>query len=203
MNREQLLECIGNIDDGLVEQAEQIADYRRQHLRKRIRGIAAAAAMFLLMACSFGIGTLVSAREVHIKVPVKQETVTLEGSNLTMIFPDSWNGKYSVEKDGSNYIVYSKQIREAVGEEADKFYGGFLFSIVCYDEAMSPEQFVDNGYDVTGYRYLLSTKNNTYVLHNASDVQWDVNSLEQETIYTQMASEIKDIRFVVERAFED
>lgn len=203
MKKEQLLECIGNIDDRLIEQAEQIPDYGRQNARKRIRAIVAAAAMFILMACSFGIGTLVSAREVEVRVPVEQETLTLEGSNLTMILPDSWNGKYYVERDGSNYIVYSKQIREAFGGEADKFYGGFLFSVVCYDEAMTPEQFVDNGYDITAYRYLLSTKDNTYILHYASDVQWDTSSLEQETIYTQMSSEIEDIRFVVERVLED
>lgn len=104
------------------------------------------------------------------------------------------------EKNGQNYIVYNEQIRKSNSNGADPFDGGVLFYIVCYDEAITPEQFVDNGYDFTDYRYLFSTSNNTYILHYASDVQWNPDDSEQEKIYTQMASEIEDIRFVADNA---
>ena len=68
---------------------------------------------------------------------------------------------------------------------------------------MTPEQFEDKGYDFVAYRYLLSTKDSTYILCYASDVQWNPEIPEQEEIYTQMASEIKDIRFVAEDVLSD
>lgn len=192
MNKEQISEYIGNIDDRLVEQAEQIPDYKRQYRQKRIKRFMAAAAIFVLMVCSFSAGAIVFAHE--------QETVTLEEIGLTMILPDSWSGIYSVEKDGQNYKIYNKEIRKKMSNWSGTFEGGVLFNIVCYEEAMTPEQFVENGYDFTDYRYLFSTKDSTYILYYASDVQWDPNDSEQETIYQQMASEIEDIRFVVDNA---
>lgn len=192
MNKEHLSEYIGNIDDRLVEQAEQIPDYKRQYQQKRIKRFMAAAAVFVLMVCSFSAGAIVSAHE--------QETVTLEEIGLTMILPDSWSGTYSVEKDGQNYKIYNKEIRKKMSNWSGTFEGGVLFNIVCYEEAMTPEQFVENGYDFTNYRYLFSTKDSTYILYYASDVQWDPNDSEQETIYQQMAAEIEDIRFVVDNA---
>lgn len=195
MNKEQLSEYIGNIDDRLIEQAEQIPDYKRQYRQKWIKRLMAAAAVFALMVCSFSAGVIAFARE--------QETVTLEEIDLTMILPDSWNGKYSVVKDGQNYIVCNREIREKVSNGIDAFDGGVLFYIVCYEEAMTPEQFIDNGYDFTDYRYLFSTKDSTYILHYASDVQWNPDDPEQESIYQQMASEIRDIRFVADNVLAD
>lgn len=142
-------------------------------------------------------------REIVVEVPAAQETVTLDEINLTMILPNSWHGKYSVEKYNENYIVYNTQIRESVSEGIDAFDGGVLFTIVCYDESMTPEQFVENGYDFTGYRYLFSTSSHTYVLHYASDVQWDPSDPTQEAIYLQMGSEIKDIQFVIGNILAD
>lgn len=190
MNKEQLSEYIGSIDDRLVEQAEQIPDYKRQYRQKWIKRFMAAAAVFTLMVCSFSAGAIVFAHE--------QETVTLEEIGLTMILPDSWSGTYSVEKDGQNYTIYNKEIRKKMSKWSGTFDGGILFYIVCYEEAMTPEQFVDNGYDFTDYRYLFSTKDSTYILYYASDVQWNPDDSEQETVYQQMASEIRDIRFVVD-----
>lgn len=197
MNKQQLSEHIGNIDDRLVENAADIPNYRRQHTRKGGARIAAAAATFVLMACSFSIGALAFTREKVVEVPVEQETVTLEEIGLTLILPDSWKGKYSMEKSGQNYICYQMQVREA-GE-----FDGILFYIVCYEEAMTPEQFVENGYDFVEYRYLFSTSDKTYILCYASDVQWDPNDAAQEAAYSQMSSEIEDIRFVAEHVFMD
>lgn len=110
-----------------------------------------------------------------------------------------------MEKYGENdqhYVFYNKQIREAVSQGIDAFDGGVLFYIVCYDEVMTPEQFVENGYDFTGYRYLFSTSSRTYVLHYASDVQWDPSDPAQEAVYQKMGSEIEDIQFIVGNVFD-
>ena len=44
MNKKQLSEHIGNIDDRLVEQAENIPNYRQLHHRQTIRRFLTAAA---------------------------------------------------------------------------------------------------------------------------------------------------------------
>ena len=199
MNTKQLSEHIGNIDDRLVQQAEKIPNYASWHRRKRIRQLLAAAAVLVLMVSSFSVGAIAFAREV----PVEQETLELEGVDLTLILPDSWAGQYSVEKYGQNYVVYNSQIRESVSEGIDMFDGGVLFYIVCYEESMTEEQFVENGLDFTAYRYILATRDKTYILHYASDVQYDPADEEQVSIYSKMESEIKDIQFVVSNIFAE
>ena len=155
------------------------------------------------MLSGFGVGAVVFAREIIVEVPIEQEILELEGVNLMLIFPDSWKGQYSVEKSGQNYVVYNPQIKDAVSEGIDIWDGGVLFTIVCYEEAMTEEQFIENGLDFTAYRYILATSNRTYILHYASDVQYDPTNQEQENIYEKMMSEVKDIQFVVDNVFED
>ena len=70
MNKKQLSEHIGNIDDRLVEQAENIPNYRQLHHRQTIRRFLTAAAAFVLMACSFSAGAFAFARETVVEVPV-------------------------------------------------------------------------------------------------------------------------------------
>ena len=202
MNKKQLSEHIGNIDDRLVEQAEKIPNYRQLHHRQTIRRFLTVAATFVLMVCSFSAGALAFARETVIEVPVEQETIKLEEINLTLILPDDWKGKYSVETNGQNYIVYHPQIREGFGTEI-AFNGGILFYIVCYEESMTPEQFIEKGYDFVQYRYLFSTSDKTYILCYPSDVQWNPENSEQETEYLGMEGEIKDIKFVVDNILAD
>ena len=197
MNKKQLSEHIGNIDDRLVEQAEKIPNYRQLHRRQTLRRFITAAAAFVLMACSFSAGAFAFARETVIEVPIEQETIKLEEINLTLILPDDWKGKYSVERNGQNYIIYHPQIRESYGTEI-AFDGGILFYIVCHEEPMTPEQFVENGYDFVGYRYLFSTSDKTYILYYPSDVQWNPENPEQEAEYLGMEREIEDIKFVVD-----
>lgn len=201
MNKKQLSEHIGNMDDRLVEQAEKIPNYRQRHRRQAIRRFLTAAAAFVLMACSFSTGAFVFARETE--VPIEQEMIKLEEINLTLILPNEWKGKYSVEKDGQNYIVYHTQIREDVSAGIDAFDGGVLFYIVCHREPMTPEQFVEKGHDFTGYRYLFSTSDKTYILHYPGDVQWNPENPEQEAEYLGMEGEIKEIKFVVDNILAD
>lgn len=202
MNKKQLSEHIGNIDEKLVWQAEQIPNYRKEHHHKRIRAFTGIAAAIALMACSFSAGAFAFAQEVVVEVPAKQEMAVLEDINLTMYLPDSWEGKYSVAKHEQNYIVYNKQAKEK-SESEDSFGSGVLFYIVRYKGSMTPEQFEENGLDFTGYHYLFSTKDSTYILHYPGDVQWDPGDPKQEAEYQQMAAEIEDIRFVVENVLKD
>ena len=202
MNKKQLSEHIGNIDDRLVEQAENIPNYRQLHHHQTIRRFLTVAAAFVLMVCSFSAGAFAYAREIVVEVPVEQETIKLEEINLTLILPDDWRGKYSVEKNGQNYIIYHPQIREGFGTEI-AFNGGILFYIVCYEESMTPEQFIEKGYDFVQYRYLFSTSDKTFILCYPSDVQWNPENSEQETEYLGMEGEIKDIKFVVDNILAD
>ncbi len=203
MNKKQLSEHIGNIDDRLVEQAEKIPNYRQLHHRQTIRRFIAAVAAFVLMACSFSAGALAFARETVVEVPIEQEMTVFEEINLTLIFPNEWKGKYSVEKDGQNYIIYHTQIREDVSAGIDAYDGGVLFYIVCYEESMTPEQFIEKGYDFVPYRYLFSTSDKTYILCYPSDVQWNPENSEQEAEYLRMEEEIKDIKFVIDNILAD
>ncbi len=203
MKAVQLSEHIGNIDEELVEQAAQIPNYGHIRRKRRIRRFAAAAAAAVLMAGSFSAGALAFAREVVVEVPARQESLELADIGLTLLLPDVWSGKYGLEKDGDNYIVYNKQIREALSEGEDDPFGGVLFYIICYAQAMTPEQVVENGFDYTAYRYLFATKERTYILYHASDVQWDPGEKQQEKIYRQMESEVEDIRFVVDGVLSD
>lgn len=201
MNKEQLAEHIGNIDDRLVQQAEIIPDYAARRRQKRIRQLLTTVAALVLMVSSFSAGAIAFAREIIVEVPVEQETLELEGIDLELILPDSWKGQYSVEKNGANFVVYNPQMKEAVSDGADILDGGVLFTIVCYEKSMTEEQFIENGLDFTAYRYLLATSDKTYILHYASDVQYDPSNKEQESTYRKMMSEIEDIQIVVNNVF--
>ena len=63
MNRKQLAEHIGNIDDRLVAQAEHIPNYAALRRRKWVRQLLATAAVLALMISSFSVGALAFARE--------------------------------------------------------------------------------------------------------------------------------------------
>ncbi len=205
MNKKQLMEFIGNIDERMVQQAEKIPNYAKQYRGKWVKRFSAVAAVISLLVCSFSVGALAFARETVVEVSVKQEVVKLEGTGLSMILPDSWRGKYLLVRNGQNYIMYHKGIREAAMTEGngEDYDGGVLFTVVHYKEAMTPKQFVEKGYDFVEYRYLLSTKDSTYILCYASDVQWNPEEPSQEAMYTQMASKIGDICFVTEDALAD
>ena len=198
MNKKQLSGHIGNIDNQLVEQAERIPNYRQIHNRKTIRRFVTAAAAFMLMVCSFCAGAFAFAHETVVEVPVEQEIAMLEEINLTLIFPDDWKGKYSIERNGQNFIVYHTPTREDISSGIDAFDGGVLFYIVCYEESMTPEQFVEKGYDFVQYQYLFSTSDKTYILCYPGDVQWNPDNPGQEKEYLHMEAEIKDIKFVAD-----
>lgn len=74
-----------------------------------------------------------------------------------------------------------------------------LFYVLRWDEQLTKEQ-VDNGgeWSFAKCEYIMTTKDGTYLLYYASDVQF---TPETEATYRQMESEIKDIRFVPTEVF--
>lgn len=190
MNRRQLSDRIGNIDDQLVEEAQY-----RQHKKtggfRRFLAVAAAAA---LMAASFTVGALAFSREV----PVEQETIEIPDIGLTLILPDSWKGSYDVEMDGNEAgcSVYVKSIHDAGELEGRLFWVGKSFP-----EPMTPEELEEAAF--VPCRYLFSTAEGTYSLNYASDVQWDPEDPKQEEIYLKMQAEVGQIRFVVDNILSE
>lgn len=201
MNEKQFSDRIGNVNDKLVQQAEQTPNYGREHRKRGIRQLVAIAATIALMVCSFTVGALAFAEETIVEVPVEQETITIEEIGLTLILPDSWKGKYAFEQDNDfkEYHVYNPAIREAMGGDSETLLsGGMLFYLKLWDEQLTKEQ-VDAGgeWDYAGCRYVMTTKDGTYLLYYASDVQFTQETMDE---YRQMESEISAIRFVVDNA---
>lgn len=198
MNARQLAERIGNIDGGLIEEAGQRPGGQRRRGGGIMRKIAAAAAVAVLMLGSGTVGALAFSRETVVEVPAEQESVRLEQIGLTLLLPESWDGKYEVDfaEDGT-CTLYVKSIRE---KNAPEFEMGMLFYIVRWDGAMTPEQVKESELNFAAHRYLLATGDSTYVLYYASDVQWNPADEEQEAEYRKMEREIRDIRIVVDRA---
>ena len=185
MNPKKLSDCIENSDNRLVQQAQQIPNYAQQHRKKRLRSWTAVAACIALMVCSFCVGAFAFARETVVEVPIEQETLTIEELGLTLILPDSWKGQYALMQDelGKEYLIYNPTIRKALVGNDENLIGGMLFYIRRWDYALC--------------QYIMTTKDGTYLLYYASDVQCTPETMEE---YRQMESEIGDIRFVVDNA---
>ncbi len=198
MKKEQLSERIGNMDDRLVQQAEHIPNYARQHRQKRFKRFTAIAAVIALMICSFTVGAVAFAKETVVEVPVEQETIEIKEIGLTLILPDTWKGKYALEHEDEfkEYYIYNHAIREAVGGDSEKLLsGGMLFYVKLWDEQLTKEQ-VDAGgeWSFAKCEYIMTTQKGTYLLYYASDVQYTPETMDE---YRQMESEISDIQFAV------
>lgn len=210
MNKKQLSDHIGNIDDRLVQQAEQIPKYAMVHHKKRIRQFLTAAAIFALMISSFSVGAFAFAREIIVEVPTEQEVIALEEIGLTLILPDKWKDKYKVIEDTFtpyNSIMWEfcvKSIYDAqipTDESGEILYRGTLFYIFQYaDYSMSAKEFEQSGIAGIG-QYLFATENATYAILYATDVQYPPTDKEQESTYQEMMSEIRDIQFIVNNIF--
>lgn len=190
MNKEQLSERIGNIDDRLVQQAEDIPNYQKQHRVRGFKRLAACAAALALMVTSFMTGMVVQARQGAAGTPVGDEIVELEDFSLSLIMPDNWKGRYGVERQGADsYAIYSTQTREAGDMD------GILCYIVRWNEPLTEEEFKAGGeWDAAvSCDYISSTVDVTYLLYPATDVQYTKETL---GLYLQMTSEIPNIRFV-------
>lgn len=206
MTSKQLSNRIGNMDDRLVLQAEQSLNNKTQkketaimRQKKGFRSLIALAAVVALMACSFCVGAAAFSKEVVVEVPVEQETIGIEEIGLTLILPDSWKGKYALERDPdfNEYHVYNPAIREAMGGDSESLSsGGMLFYIKLWEEQLTKDQ-VDAGgeWSFAKCQYIMTTQKGTYLLYYAGDVQF---TSETEGEYRQMEEEIRDIRFAVD-----
>lgn len=202
MNRKQLAEHIGNIDDRLVAQAEHIPNYAALRRRKWVRQLLATAAVLALMISSFSVGALAFARETVVEVPAEQETVELAKIGVTLILPDSWKGKYEVIEgtfgpyDSPMWEFCVKSIYDA-HSSGDTPYRGTLFSVFQYaDYSMSAEEFAQSGLAGIG-RYLFATEAATYAVIYATDVQFDPENAAQREEWSSMDRTGQDIRFVI------
>ena len=155
MNRKQLADRIGNIDDRLVQQAEDVPNYARLRREKRLKRLAGMAAVLVLMACSGAVGALAFSRETVTEVPAEQEQVVLREIGVTLLLPDSWKGRYEVVEDtfapyGSamwEFCVRSVyEAKTPIEGAGGSFYRGTLFTVLqCADYSMSAEEFAQGG----------------------------------------------------------
>lgn len=201
MNSRKMAERIGNVDDRLVQQAQDIPNYGAKRRNKLMRRLSLCAAALLLMVCSFAAGTAVSAKEPQ-KTVEGPETVFLEEIGLTLILPDAWKDGYAVEvsemEGGYSYAFYDSTIHGQGGEWSDF---GALFFIGAYgDRPMTAEELEkENVFDgAIPYRYLFSNRNTNYILIDVTDVQWDPSNPETEQHYFKLTESIPEIRFVLD-----
>lgn len=154
------------------------------------RKLLTAAAVLVLMMCSGIVGSMASADT--------QETVACPDIGLTLILPDSWHGQYAMEKSGDEYLIYNPVIREAIGDDD---WGGMLFYIMRWDGQWTQEQIdnEDGEWNFARHKYIMTTKDGTYLLYYASDLQF---TEETADLYLQMTEEIKDIKFVIDNALD-
>ncbi len=138
--------------------------------------------------------------DVDMEDAVEGERISLEFSDvkILMTLPESWKGQYAVEKSGNSAVVYNPQIREANTEGQEYTFGGVLFTISCYEGSMTEQQYIDNGLNVTPYRYITATENCTYIVHYVTDVQYDSEDGTQVELYQKLYDDIENIRFEVE-----
>ena len=198
MNKEQLSQRIGNMDDRLVAQAEHMPNYGRQRrsgLRRKIAGIAA---VIVLMACSGAVGALAFSRETVTEVPAQQETVELAGIGVTVLLPDSWVGKYEVVQD--SFLPYNSAMWEFCAKsvyEDGTFYRGSLFTVFQYaDYSMSAEEFAQSGLAGIG-QYLFATEDATYAVMYAGDVQYDPDNAAQQETWYALSQTVQEVRIVI------
>ena len=217
MNGRQFSDRIGNVDEKLIQQAGEAPNYAARRRRTFLRRLAALAAVVALMAASFTTGALAFGRETVVEVPAEQEALVLEELGLTLILPDSWKGLYELVEWEGQYVVVCPQVREAAlaqaraewaaggmewPEELDRnpFSGGMLFYIFSIPKALTAEQLPDSDWgaftEFTGVRYLLATEERTYLLFEASDVQF---TEETRALYEQLEGSVRDIRVVVDK----
>lgn len=77
MNEKQFSDRIGNVNDKLIRQAEQIPNYRRGHRRRSIRQLATIAAVIALMVCSFSVGALAFAEKIYVEKSQESIDITV------------------------------------------------------------------------------------------------------------------------------
>ena len=156
MTVKKLAEHLGNIDQRLIQGAEQTPDYGRRRRMGHIRRTLALAVAAVLMTASFAAGALSGDRG--------PETIPIPETGLTVVLPESWRGKCGYELQNGSLGVYLRSARTGEGlEEA-----GYLFMVECHEGSCDPAaEFAARQYVIA------STPKKTYFLILPSDVQYD------------------------------
>ncbi len=190
MNEKQFARHIGNVDDQLVRQAEQLPNYRDRHRRDRNRKLAALAAVAALMVCSFGVGARAFAETVYVEK--EPESIDMEEFGISLILPDDWAGKYGYDRlEGGDLRVYSLAAREEETADGTGFKGS-LFWVECIDGQYP----MDMIYPQPGYT-IAATAAHTYRLVLASDVQYDPQNARAAEEYTALYDSIPRIKILL------
>jgi len=186
MKPNQFSQRIGNIDDRLVEQAENVPNFRRKRQNRSLMRVASIAAVLVLMVGSFAVGAVAMAKETIIYVETEQEIIQVGDSGITLILPDTWKDKYGYEQDGNNVTVYHLATREAL------VYGGDLFRIYCI-EGLYPMDYI---YPEPGFTIAI-TQTHTYRVSYPSDVQFDPSDPELWAAYDTLYDDLKKVEIVM------
>lgn len=204
MNKEQLAERIGNIDDSLIQEAGQVQNPGRRNRNLIFRRFMAVAAVMALMVCSGAVGAVAFAREIVVEVPIQQETITFDDIGVTLILPDSWKGHYEVVEgvfgplETPMWEICAKLAYNAPEAADGSDYRGTLFYVIRYAEySVSAEEFAGEGIAGMG-RYLFSTEDATYALMYTTDVQIDCDDPAQVEEFNSLEHTIKDIQIVLD-----
>jgi len=196
---------IGNIDDRIIQQAENMPNYGHRHRNHSIRRILSVAAVVALMAASFAAGVFVLAKEpetIYIEVgeivfvEKAQEIIIFDESGISLILPDWWEGKYEYEiydsgvnQDGVyiHLMVYHSATRERLDYDA-----GLLFGISFTGE-FRPLDYI---WPQPGFTVAI-TEHGTYVLLYPSDVQFDMDDPISSAEYMALSEDVRNIEIVM------
>ena len=119
MTARELAENMGNIDQRLIESAGQAPNYGRRRRTGRLRRTLALAAAAVLMTASFAAGALSGDRG--------PETISIPGTGVTVVLPESWRGKCGYELQDGSLGVYLRAARTGEGlDDLLKAIGGVL-----------------------------------------------------------------------------
>ena len=188
MKREQFSDRIGNIEDRLLDQAENAPNFGRIHRNRRIRRAAGVAAVLALMVVSFTVGAVALAKAPEIVyVEREQPIITIGDSGISLVLPDDWAGKYGVETNGNNIAVY--QLAQRNDQHSPYKNAGYLFWVDCLDGVYP----MDYSYPEPGYT-IATTATNTYRLKIASDVQYDSANEAVANEYVALSQSISNIK---------
>ncbi len=190
MNEKQFSDRIGNVNDKLVQQAEQIPNYRREHRRRNIRQLVTIAAVIALMVCSFSVGALAFREKIYIEK--RQEIIDICDFGISLILPDEWAGKYGYDIfDNGDIEVYSLSAREDETKDGTNLKGT-LFWVECMDGQFP----MDFSYAQPGYT-IAATATHTYRLVLASDVQYNSGNSQIANAYLSLYDSIPQIKILL------
>jgi len=196
MKREQLSNRIGNIEDRLVEQAENAPNFGRQRRNHSIRRMVSIAAVLALMVASFAAGAIALAKETIVYVEKAKEIIEVGNSGITLILPDTWKDKYEyvlhdsgVNADG---IYINLSVIHSATRERLEYEAGVLFSIHFTDERRP----MDYIWPWPGFTIAV-TETGTFHLIYPSDVQFDESDPETRAEYEELSADIRNIRIIM------